>query len=138
FIQHVQKASGAPTYLAKYVSGGASFQAGVQTDYTVNWSNITHASNTVIPPTYSGNQASGHSTKCQLATYGGTEILFLALDAVGPVYAQLVSKTTAESDWEQRSTAAGVVWAHDFRDDDEVNAFRWRNGIGNNPEALGT
>jgi len=39
----------------------------------------------------------------------------------------------AETDWLARSTAAGVVWAHDFRTAAEVDAFRWQGGIGNVP-----
>lgn len=46
---------------------------------------------------------------------------------------------TQEQDWVNRSTAAGVVWAHDFRTDAEVNAFRWTSshGSGNDPNAVG-
>ena len=43
------------------------------------------------------------------------------------------SATTEAADWTARSTAAGVVWAHDFRSDAEVNNFRWLNGYGNDP-----
>lgn len=32
---------------------------------------------------------------------------------------------SAEADWQARISTAGVVWFHDFRTDDEVNAFRW-------------
>ena len=47
--------------------------------------------------------------------------------------------STAEADWTSRSTGAGVVWAHDFRTDAEVNAYRWTSGYGsgNDPNAAG-
>jgi hypothetical protein len=41
------------------------------------------------------------------------------------------SSSSAEADWTARSRAAGVVWAHDFRDPVEVANFRWQGGIGN-------
>jgi hypothetical protein len=46
----------------------------------------------------------------------------------------------AEADWQLRSTGAGVVWAHDFRSDAEVNNFRWTGGFsgGNDPQAVGS
>jgi hypothetical protein len=39
----------------------------------------------------------------------------------------------AEADWLVRSTGPGVVWAHDFRDPDEVRAWRYtpNDGLGN-------
>src|SRR5690606_37755614 len=39
----------------------------------------------------------------------------------------------AEADWLTRSTGQGVVWAHDFRDPDEVRAWRYtpNDGLGN-------
>jgi hypothetical protein len=45
----------------------------------------------------------------------------------------------AEGDWLARSSAAGVVWFHDFRSEAEVNAFRWTGayGGGNDPLARG-
>jgi hypothetical protein len=45
----------------------------------------------------------------------------------------------AEADWLSRSTAAGVVWAHDFRTATEVDRFRWISGYrgGNSPEGAG-
>lgn len=39
----------------------------------------------------------------------------------------------AEADWLARSNGPGVVWYHDFRNDDEVNQFRWAGGLGNDP-----
>jgi hypothetical protein len=42
-------------------------------------------------------------------------------------------KGSAESDWVARSTAPGVVWAHDFRNAAEVNNFRLVGGIGTDP-----
>lgn len=45
----------------------------------------------------------------------------------------------AEVDWQNRITAPGVVWYHDFRSVNEVNAFRWRGqyGGGNDPNGGG-
>jgi hypothetical protein len=39
----------------------------------------------------------------------------------------------AELDWIARSTAAGVVWSHDFRSRSEVDQFRVAGGYGNDP-----
>ena len=44
---------------------------------------------------------------------------------------------SAEADWLLRSGGQDVVWFHDFRSDAEVNAFRWTNGVGNDPNATG-
>lgn len=50
----------------------------------------------------------------------------------------------AEADWLLRSgqdasnPQPGVVWFHDFRSDAEVNAFRWQNGFGNDPNSQST
>jgi len=41
----------------------------------------------------------------------------------------------ANSDWMTRSTGPGVVWAHDFSTDAEVNQFRYVGGRGNDPNA---
>lgn len=48
--------------------------------------------------------------------------------------------TTAEADWQSRISGSGVVWYHDFRSDNEVNAFRWSGSLsnGNDPGALGS
>lgn len=45
----------------------------------------------------------------------------------------------AEADWLARISDPGVVWYHDFRSVDEVDAFRWSTGLpggGNNPDDL--
>jgi len=46
---------------------------------------------------------------------------------------------TAEADFQSRIAGSGVVWYHDFRSDNEVNAFRWTGGYanGNDPLAVG-
>ncbi len=44
----------------------------------------------------------------------------------------------AEADWMLRSTGPGVVWTHDFRNDAEVNNFRWDGGIGDDPNGVQT
>lgn len=41
-----------------------------------------------------------------------------------------------EADWLTRTSAPGVVWFHDFRDAREVDAFRWLNGHGNDPNSV--
>jgi hypothetical protein len=41
--------------------------------------------------------------------------------------------SAAEADWRARISGPGVVWYHDFRSPDEVNAFRWTGGVGNDP-----
>jgi hypothetical protein len=46
---------------------------------------------------------------------------------------------SAEADWQLRTSGDGVVWYHDFRNEDEVNNFRWTTGGGgNDPEANGS
>lgn len=49
------------------------------------------------------------------------------------------ASAAAESDWTARSTGPGVVWFHDFREQAEVDNFRWTNGYGsgNDPLAKG-
>jgi hypothetical protein len=44
------------------------------------------------------------------------------------------SAASLASDWLARSTASGVVWAHDFQSSAEVDNFRISGGIGNDPE----
>lgn len=46
------------------------------------------------------------------------------------------SPSAAEADWERRIRAPGVVWFHDFRNEHEVDAFRWLNGHGNDPDCV--
>lgn len=41
--------------------------------------------------------------------------------------------SAAEADWLSRINQPDVVWYHDFRSPDEVDAFRWTGGIGNDP-----
>lgn len=43
--------------------------------------------------------------------------------------------TLAEADWQTRISGIGVVWYHDFRSSDEVDAFRWLGGVGNDPDS---
>lgn len=47
------------------------------------------------------------------------------------------SGLTAAEDWTNRTSAPGVVWFHDFRNDAEVNNFRWTNNTGNDPNGTG-
>jgi len=42
-----------------------------------------------------------------------------------------------EADWQARISQPGVVWYHDFRSDEEVDAFRWVGGTGNDPDDTG-
>jgi hypothetical protein len=47
--------------------------------------------------------------------------------------------STAQADWQSRTSGSGVVWYHDFQTADEVNNFRWSPGYnsGNDPLAKG-
>jgi hypothetical protein len=45
------------------------------------------------------------------------------------------SAAAAEQDWQARISGPGVVWYHDFRSAQEVDAFRWTGGVGNDPMA---
>lgn len=60
-------------------------------------------------------------------------------DAPFKIRVQPAGTPTAEEDWISRISGPGVVWYHDFRRDDEVNAFRWTGayGSGNDPQAIG-
>lgn len=44
---------------------------------------------------------------------------------------------SAEADWLARSTGQGVVWAHDFRNQAEVDLFRWTGGYAGGNDPLG-
>lgn len=46
----------------------------------------------------------------------------------------LRAASSAQADWESRIAGAGVVWYHDFRNQAEVDNFRWGGGIGNDPQ----
>lgn len=46
------------------------------------------------------------------------------------------SALTLEEDWQNR--IAGSVWYHDFRNDREVDNFRWTQNHGNDPNAVGS
>jgi hypothetical protein len=59
------------------------------------------------PPTLSVDGGQSVSTSCA----GGTEL----------------------ADWQARSVAPGVVWAHNFERSNEVDQFRWQGGIGSVP-----
>lgn len=61
----------------------------------------------------------------------------LAVDGGSQATTACTAVNDAEADWILRSTAPGVVWAHDFRNDAEVDAFRWTSGYGNDPRAVG-
>lgn len=50
---------------------------------------------------------------------------------------QLRLVRSAEYDWQQRISAAGVVWYHPFTSAAEVNRFRWQGGIGNDLNGTG-
>ncbi len=59
--------------------------------------------------------------------------------AGGSATSTVCNMATAEADWLARSTGTGIVWAHDFRSDAEVNNFRWTGGFGsgNDPNGVG-
>lgn len=42
----------------------------------------------------------------------------------------------AENDWQSRIAGPGVMWAHDFRSDNEVTYWLWVNGVGDDPSRL--
>ena len=44
--------------------------------------------------------------------------------------------SSAEADWTARSTGAGVVWAHDFRFQAEIDNFRWPNNPASTADAV--
>lgn len=48
-------------------------------------------------------------------------------------FAISIVTSSAEADWQARIAGPGVVWYHDFRSAAEVDAFRWTNGVGNDP-----
>lgn len=51
--------------------------------------------------------------------------------------AAFLSSQAAQADWIARRSAPGVVWWHGFDTVAELNAFRWMNGVGNDPNATG-
>lgn len=61
----------------------------------------------------------------------------VSADGGGSASTQCAAAGDAEADWVRRRTGPGVVWAHDFRSDAEVNRFRWHGGIGNDPDNTG-
>lgn len=60
----------------------------------------------------------------------------LRLDGVSSGSASCGQPLDAEADWLARINAPGVVWHHDFRDPREIDAFRWLNGRGNDPNSV--
>jgi len=68
---------------------------------------------------------------------GNTRQLTISSDGTGLIagdtYTVVVnladaSASAAETDWITRSTGSGVLWAHDFREQWEVNSFRFNTG----------
>jgi hypothetical protein len=59
-----------------------------------------------------------------------------SLGAAGGSTASATCPGGASADWLARSTAKSVLWAHDFRADWEVNYFRFRSGVGMDPDAI--
>ena len=51
--------------------------------------------------------------------------------------ATIADASDAETDWQSRISGTGVVWYHDFRNDDEVDLFRWANGYSSGNDPLG-
>jgi hypothetical protein len=70
---------------------------------------------------------------------------FVVTDAAGKTASVTVPLTvhtgslTLQQDWQNRISAPGVVWYHDFASKAEVDAFRWTagHGSGNDPLAKG-
>lgn len=79
-----------------------------------------------------------------LKSLGATSSLFLPASVLAqarpcPPVLDGTSDTcliNAEADWEARVSDPGVVWAHDFREDAEVDTFRWVGGYGSDPAML--
>ncbi len=69
----------------------------------------------------------------------GLALAKTGLAQVRPCPPQLTEGATAdcmidaESDWQSRSTGAGVQWAHDFRADSEITYWLWAGGFGDDP-----
>jgi hypothetical protein len=56
----------------------------------------------------------------------------LAVDAQTPVTTPCAFDE--HTDWQNRISGPDVVWHHNFETAAEVNRFRWRNGVGNDPD----
>lgn len=69
--------------LAQY-AGGGSFAAGSQTDYALNWSDISVGNNGITPP---GQVSAGSYSKFRLAKWIGIEIAFFCPRTSGAMYA---------------------------------------------------
>lgn len=75
-------------------------------------------------------------------TLQGAKSSVLTYDGAGSAVVRnikfYVTDNSAESDWQARIAAAGVVWYHGFESDAEVDQFRWAGGYagGNDPLAL--
>ena len=50
----------------------------------------------------------------------------------------VVEEAGEESDWIARSVAPGVVWYHDFRNQAEIDQFRWTGTYGGGNDPVGT
>lgn len=70
---------------------------------------------------------------------GGDDQLVLPMDAApfdgGPQ--SPFDASAAAADWTERISGPGVVWYHNFDKSSEVDAFRWMNGVGNDPSGNG-
>jgi hypothetical protein len=117
----------------------------------------TFAPGASIPLTglYTANGGTPYFTYVSGQTITGTQVTM----AVDPVDGDITAPTTEttytavidldddpfEADWVSRSTGAGVVWAHDFRYEQEVKQFRVSDNVqpfatsrvGNDPEGVG-
>lgn len=86
FLQFDISSNGQSVYLAKYVSGGLSpFPTNLNNtpcDYTLNWSVLTSAQNTVTPPSKSYTYS-----RFRIAKWGTQEVAFWLSSTSDPVYA---------------------------------------------------
>ena len=110
---------------------------------TLTWSS-TNATACTASGGWSGNKATAGT---QSVTPISNTTYTLACTGAGGSAQQSVTiavtsgganNATEQADWIARSTGPGVVWAHDFSTDDEVNNFRWTSGYGNDPQAIGS
>jgi hypothetical protein len=118
----------------------------------------TFAPGASIPLTglYDANDGTPYFTYVSGQTISGTSVTMTVDPVDGDITApttettytaviDLSGVTTAEQDWITRSTGTGVIWAHDFRYQREVDQFRQSDTVapyattraGNDPDSIG-
>jgi hypothetical protein len=99
-----------PNIKANYLNGGPAVASIEDVDSTVVGTGVVEYSDVTDAITVNSDPA-------------GASVRMSADDGQSP---------SAEADWQARSSAPDVVWAHDFRGEDEVLAFSSRNGTPSN------